>query len=101
MRTGPFSKKAPPGAACCANTRGAAATAVAAAPVARILRLIGSIIGISPMGLMCGAASAPLPLLALLRRPCSTARQVAETPTHGGANGSRLGGGGDGFGATA
>src|ERR1700720_4379025 len=45
MRTDPFSKNLPvpvlPG--CCANTRGAAAMAVAAAAVFSILRLIGSI----------------------------------------------------------
>jgi len=34
--------------ACSANTRGAAASAVAAAPVVSMVRLIGSIIGASP-----------------------------------------------------
>src|SRR4051795_9671432 len=48
MRTLPFSKKliaVPPCPAACANTRGAAAIAVAAAPVVSMVRLIGSIIG--------------------------------------------------------
>src|ERR1700754_1286321 len=48
MRTPPFSKKliaVPPCPAACANTRGAAAIAVAAAPVVSMVRLIGSIIG--------------------------------------------------------
>src|SRR5919107_691552 len=47
MRTDPFSKNLPVPvvAGCCANTRGAAAMAVAAAPVFRILRLIRSIWG--------------------------------------------------------
>src|SRR5262245_28738127 len=48
MRTAPLSKNLPvpvlPG--CCANTRGTAAMAVAAAPVFSILRLIGSILGV-------------------------------------------------------
>src|SRR5262245_39278085 len=48
MRTAPLSKNLPvpvlPG--CCANTRGIAAMAVAAAPVFSILRLIGSILGV-------------------------------------------------------
>src|SRR5262245_50173505 len=48
MRTDPLSKNLPvpvlPG--CCANTRGTAAMAVAAAPVFSILRLIGSILGV-------------------------------------------------------
>src|SRR5712675_1599533 len=45
-RTPPFSKKliaVPPCPACWANTRGAAAIAVAAAPVVSMVRLIGSI----------------------------------------------------------
>src|SRR5712664_730397 len=50
MRTAPFSimpMAAPP---CpCANTRGAAAIAVAAAPVVSMVRLIGSIIGAPPV----------------------------------------------------
>src|ERR1700710_2281862 len=48
MRTPPFSKMliaVPPCPAACANTRGAAAIAVAAAPVVSMVRLIGSIIG--------------------------------------------------------
>src|SRR3954469_10292154 len=48
MRTPPLSKTliaVPPCPAACANTRGAAAIAVAAAPVVRMVRLIGSIIG--------------------------------------------------------
>src|ERR1700712_369191 len=48
MRTPPFSKTliaVPPCPAACANTRGAAAIAVAAAPVVNMVRLIGSIIG--------------------------------------------------------
>src|ERR1700712_4989050 len=49
MRTPPFSKTlmaVPPCPAACANTRGAAAIAVAAAPVVSMARLIGSIIGV-------------------------------------------------------
>src|ERR1700733_11866208 len=49
MRTPPFSKTliaVPPCPAACANTRGAAAIAVAAAPVVSMVRLIGSIIGV-------------------------------------------------------
>src|ERR1700754_3595788 len=48
MRTPPFSKKliaVPPCPAACANTRGAAAIAVAAAPVVSMVRLILAIIG--------------------------------------------------------
>src|ERR1700704_3311189 len=48
MRTPPFSKTliaVPPCPACWANTRGAAAIAVAAAPVVSMVRLIGSIVG--------------------------------------------------------
>src|SRR3979490_1253569 len=49
MRTPPFSKTlvaVPPCPACSANTRGAAAIAVAAAPVVSMVRLIGSIVGV-------------------------------------------------------
>src|SRR5262245_13793343 len=48
MRTDPFSKNLPVTVlpACCANTGGAAAMAVAVTPAFSILRLIGSIFGV-------------------------------------------------------
>src|ERR1700681_2782074 len=84
---------APPCPACCANTLGAAAIAVAAAPVASMLRLIGSIIGVL-LGhcygwcarLEMGDGPAPparFQVRSLVRRLCSTVFLAPKDPLGG------------------
>src|SRR5262245_56486615 len=103
MRTDPFSKNLPvpvlPG--CCANTRGAAAMAVAVTPAFSILRLIGSIFGVlltfgrlTTYGVDRPQGSRPY---ATVRPPCSDrmslcARMLTRPPSWGTYGQGRTGG---------
>src|SRR5712691_9934502 len=78
MRADPFSKNLPVPVLpdCCANTRGAAAMAVAAAPAFSILRLIGSIFGVLPTFGRLDRMAVTAFSAALSRRPPARAPQL-------------------------
>src|SRR4030081_2176355 len=81
MRTPPFSKTliaVPPCPACWANARGAAAIAVAAAPVVSMVRLIGSIIGASSINVMAGTCGKDIDRGAILTTRALAFQRLSE-----------------------